>query len=188
MHSANHSIAVCHSLALAISGTRTVDEIHQTALDALTRGLGVSRASILLFDADGVMRFTAWRGLSETYRQAVEGHSRGRRTPSIPQPIVVPDVAEEPRSRRSCRPSRPKGIAGMAFIPLVSLGRVVGKFMVYLDEPRALTDEELQLASLIAAHVAFAVSAPGPRARPGAAKRSCVTCSTPRRSAPGTGT
>ena len=66
MHSANHSIAVCHSLALAISGTRTVDEIHQTALDALTRGLGVSRASILLFDADGVMRFTAWRGLSDT--------------------------------------------------------------------------------------------------------------------------
>ena len=45
----------------------------------------------------------------------------------------------------------------MAFIPLVSLGRLVGKFMVYLDEPRTLTDEELQLASLIAAHVAFAV-------------------------------
>ena len=59
MHSATHSIAVCHSLALAISGTRTVDEVYQTALDALTRGLGVSRASILLFDAGGVMRFTA---------------------------------------------------------------------------------------------------------------------------------
>ena len=45
----------------------------------------------------------------------------------------------------------------MAFIPLISLGRLVGKFMVYLDEPRALGDEDLQLASLIAAHVAFAV-------------------------------
>ena len=46
----------------------------------------------------------------------------------------------------------------MAFIPLVSLGRVIGKFMVYLDEPRALTpNEDLQLAALIAAHVAFAV-------------------------------
>ena len=59
MHSAAHSIAVCHSLALAISGTRTVDEIYETALDALTRGLGVSRAAILVFDTAGVMRFTA---------------------------------------------------------------------------------------------------------------------------------
>jgi hypothetical protein len=35
----------------------------------------VSRASILLFDPDGVMRFKASRGLSEAYRAAVEGHA-----------------------------------------------------------------------------------------------------------------
>jgi PAS domain S-box-containing protein len=157
MHSATHSIAVCHSLALAISGTRTVDEIHQTALDALTRGLGVSRASILLFDAGGVMRFTAWRGLSDAYRQAVEGHSPWTPDAVEPQPIVVPDVTKDASLAPFLPTIQAEGIAGMAFIPLVSLGRIVGKFMVYLDEPRTLTDEEVQLAALIAAHVAFAV-------------------------------
>jgi PAS domain S-box-containing protein len=157
MHSANHSIAVCHSLALAISGTRTVDEIHQTALDALTRGLGVSRASILLFDDGGVMRFTAWRGLSDGYRRAVEGHSPWTADAVDPQPIVVPDVTKDAALAPFLPTIQAEGIRGMAFIPLISLGRLVGKFMVYLDEPRILTDEELQLAALIAAHVAFAV-------------------------------
>jgi PAS domain S-box-containing protein len=156
MHS-THSIAVCHSLALAISGTRTVDEIYQTALDALTRGLGVSRTSILLFDAGGVMRFTAWRGLSDAYRDAVEGHSPWTPDAVEPQPIAVADVTKDASLAPFLSTIQAEGIAGMAFIPLVSLGRLVGKFMVYLDEPRTLTDEELQLASLIAAHVAFAV-------------------------------
>src|SRR3954468_22595788 len=115
MHSANHSIAVCHSLALAISGARTVDEIHQTALDALTRGLGVSRASILLFDAAGVMRFTAWRGLSDTYRQAVEGHSPWTPDTLDPQPIVVPDVAADASLASFLPTIQAEGIAGMAF-------------------------------------------------------------------------
>ena len=59
MNATNHSIGVCQSLARAISGTRSVDEIYDIALDALTSGLGASRASILLFDAEAVMRFTA---------------------------------------------------------------------------------------------------------------------------------
>jgi PAS domain S-box-containing protein len=157
MHSANHSIAVCHSLALAISGTRTVDEIYRIALDALTRGLEVSRASILLADAAGTMRFTAWRGLSDAYRQAVEGHTPWAADAVDPQPIVVPDVTKEASLAALLPAIEAEGIAGMAFIPLVSLGRVIGKFMLYLDEPRALTDDELQLAAVIAAHVAFAV-------------------------------
>ncbi|MEO5819770.1 MAG: ATP-binding protein [Vicinamibacteraceae bacterium] len=157
MHAANHAIAVCHSLALAIGGTRTVDEIYQTALDALTTGLGVSRASILLFDSTGDMRFTAWRGLSETYRQAVEGHSPWSADAVGPQPIVVPDVTKDASLARFLPIIQAEGIAGMAFIPLVSLGRVIGKFMVYLDEPRELSDDDLQLAAVIAAHVAFAV-------------------------------
>jgi len=157
MHSAKQSIAVCHSLALAINGTRTVDEIYQTALDALTRGLGVSRASILLFDSDDVMRFTAWRGLSDDYRRAVEGHSPWTPDAVDPQPIVVPDVTAEPSLAPFLATIEAEGIVGLAFVPLVSHGRVVGKFMLYLDAPQVLSDEDMELASVIAAHVSFAV-------------------------------
>ena len=37
--------------------------MYDAALDAMRDALGARRASILLFDRDGVMRFVAWRGL-----------------------------------------------------------------------------------------------------------------------------
>ena len=48
LQSANSLVAVCSA-----------------ALDAIRDALGCDRASVLLFDADGVMRFVAWRGLSD---------------------------------------------------------------------------------------------------------------------------
>jgi PAS domain S-box-containing protein len=45
----------------------------------------------------------------------------------------------------------------MSFIPLVSLGKVIGKFMLYYGEPHELSADELQLAGVIASQVAFAV-------------------------------
>ena len=42
-------------------------------LDGVVRLLDVQRASILTFDDEGVMRFRAWRGLSDAYRCATDG-------------------------------------------------------------------------------------------------------------------
>jgi hypothetical protein len=53
----------------------TQNDVYEAALDTISRALGCSRASILLFDGTGIMRFAAWRGLSDGYRRAVEGHS-----------------------------------------------------------------------------------------------------------------
>jgi PAS domain S-box-containing protein len=154
---ATRAIGVCLRLTQAISRTRTVEDIYTAALDALAEGLGISRASILLFDDDGVMRFKASRGLSDGYRRAVEGHTPWSPDTPDPEPIVVADVRLEPSLAPYLPTIAAEGIAAMAFIPLVSPGRVIGKFMVYHDAPRALTADELQLAGLIAAHVAFAV-------------------------------
>ncbi|MGE3513312.1 MAG: PAS domain-containing protein, partial [Vicinamibacterales bacterium] len=150
-------MAVCLRLTLAIGDTRTVEDIYATALDALSDGLGVSRASILLFDDDGVMRFKAYRRLSDAYRRAVEGHTPWRPDTPQPAPIVVRDVADDPTLTPYLATIRAEGIAAMAFIPLVSLGRVIGKFMLYYDVPREPSPEEMQLATLIASQVAFAV-------------------------------
>jgi PAS domain S-box-containing protein len=153
----NSHFGVCLSLTQAISRTRTVEEIYATALDALGEGLGVTRASILLFDPDGVMRFKAYRGLSEQYRAAVEGHTPW--TPDTPdaEPIVVADVTDDASLAAFLPVIRAEGIGAMAFIPLVSRGRVIGKFMLYYPGPHALRADEIQLAGLIASQVAFAV-------------------------------
>ena len=52
----------------------TPNDVYEAALDAITGALGCTRASVLLFDDTGIMRFAAWRGLSDAYRRAVEGH------------------------------------------------------------------------------------------------------------------
>jgi PAS domain S-box-containing protein len=150
-------VGVCLTLTQAISTTRTVDEIYAIALDTLADGLGVSRAAILLFDPDGVMRFKAWRRISNEYRATVEGHTPWQPDTHDPQPLVVPDVTQDPSLAAYLPTIEREGIAAMAFIPLVSVGRVIGKFMLYYDVPHELSPDELQLAGIIAALVAFAV-------------------------------
>ena len=153
----DRSVAVSLSLAQAISRTRTVEEVYGTALDALALGLRVDRSSILLFDPDGVMRFKASRGLSDTYRRAVEGHTPWAPDAPNPEPIVVADVTKDRGLSPFLETIVAEGIAAMAFIPLVSLNRVIGKFMLYFETPHAPSLGDLQLASVIAAQVAFAV-------------------------------
>jgi nitrogen-specific signal transduction histidine kinase/GAF domain-containing protein len=151
-------LAVCLTLTQAISRARTVAEICTIALDALDDGLGVRRASILLFDEDDVMRFTAWRHLSDTYRAAVEGHTPWTPQDADAQPIGVGDVTREPSLAAFLDTIQAEGIAAMGFIPLVSLDRVIGKFMLYYDVPHEMSEGERQMAAVIASQVAFAVA------------------------------
>ncbi|HKB80811.1 MAG TPA: hypothetical protein VKH35_13945, partial [Thermoanaerobaculia bacterium] len=57
----------------SLSRASTLPEVYSAALDALQQGLGMERASILLFDEHAFMGFVAWRGISEQYRAAVNG-------------------------------------------------------------------------------------------------------------------
>ena len=69
-----------------------VGEIHDASLDAILPAMDCDRASILLFDKEKVMRFVAWRGLSERYRKAVEGHSPWKPDAKSPKPVCINDV------------------------------------------------------------------------------------------------
>ena len=149
---------MCLALTKAISNSRTVEEIYEVALDALEQGLQVSRASIQLFDPDGVMRFKAFRGVSQAYRLAVAGYTPWKADSTDVDAIVVEDVTREPSLLPYLPAIRADGIAALSFIPLVHRGAVIGKFMLYSEVPRRLTLDELQLAGVIASQVAFAVA------------------------------
>ncbi len=76
--SAEASIAklqLLYQMADAVARDTPLEEIYAIALRSLTWAVGADRAAILLVDEDGVLRFKAWQGLSDTYRAAVEGHS-----------------------------------------------------------------------------------------------------------------
>src|SRR5690606_25404113 len=123
----------------ALVRARDLDEVYGHALDAVVEAAGADRASLLLFDADGVLRFKAWRGLSDAYRAAVEGHSPWTPDTRDPAPIVVPDVAADEALAAYRGVIQAEGIAALAFIPLVADGCLLGKFMAYFDRPHGLT-------------------------------------------------
>jgi signal transduction histidine kinase len=91
------------------------------------------------------------------YRRAVEGHTPWSPGQPAPQPIVVPDVRRD-ESLRDYRPVFAReNIRALAFIPLVSRQRTIGKFMLYWDRPHTPPREALDAAMTIGALIGLAV-------------------------------
>jgi GAF domain-containing protein len=133
----------------------TSTDVYEAALDTITRALGCSRASILLFDDAGIMRFAAWRGLSDAYRRAVEGHSPWAREIKDPQPICIQDM--EAANLPEPLKVRAEQIGALAFIPLVANGALIGKFTTYYDARHVFSEAELALALTIARQLGFSL-------------------------------
>ena len=135
----------------------SLEQIYDAALDAIVAALHCSRASILRCDADGVMRFAAWRGLSDRYRNAVEGHSPWTAGETNPDPVCLADTAAADLDPAIGGAVKREGIGALAFIPLMAKGRLVGKFMSYYDAPREFKREDLDLALTLARQLGFAI-------------------------------
>ncbi|MCX4239829.1 GAF domain-containing sensor histidine kinase [Paraliomyxa miuraensis] len=140
-----------------VARATTVEEVYGAAMDCLEQAVGVRRSSVLLFDDEGVMRFVAWRGLSDAYRQAVEGHTPWKPGTRGAEPLMVPNVDEDP-ALADYRPLlHGEGIAALAFVPLQLGDVLLGKFMLYFGRPHVVPQTELVLVQAIAGHVAFAI-------------------------------
>ena len=136
---------------------QSLDDMYESALDAILHAVRCQRASILLFDSAGVMRFVRWHGLSDEYRRAVEGHSPWTPDVSNPTPVCIGDIASADLSGDLKRTVTDEGIGALAFIPLMAQGRLVGKFMAYFDEPHAFEPAEIDLVITIARQLGFSI-------------------------------
>ncbi|HLU48829.1 MAG TPA: PAS domain S-box protein, partial [Planctomycetota bacterium] len=144
-------------LSRAVVRARSVGDVAEAALDTVIEATRADRASLLLFDEQNVTRFRAWRRLSPRYRAAVEGHSPWGPEDSDAIPIAVADVLTD-QSLETVRDTiTGEGIRALAFVPLIHDDRVLGKFMVYYDQPHNFSPDELRLAETIANQVAFAI-------------------------------
>ncbi|HEY0479155.1 MAG TPA: GAF domain-containing protein [Kofleriaceae bacterium] len=147
-----------YRFAHAAASADKVEHVFDAGLDAIEATLGTDRAAVLLFDDDGVMRFRAWRKLSDGYRSAVEGHSPWSRDTVAPQPVLVDDVDADVSLCAYGPLFRTEQIRSLAFVPLVTRGKLLGKFMVYHREPHVFSTTEIDLASAIGNHLASVVS------------------------------
>jgi PAS domain S-box-containing protein len=149
--------AALYAFTEGLQRASSVGAVYDFALDAIRRALNCQRASILLSDTSGVMRFVAWRGLSDGYRAAVEGHSPWLPDDTDPHPVCFADAAQADLPDPLKRTVLAESIGAVAFIPLCLGDRLIGKFMAYYDQPHAFADEEINAALAIARHLSFGI-------------------------------
>ena len=150
-------LQIVYEMAATVAAASSLEVVYDQALGALTQAAGADRAAVLLCDADGVLRFEASSGLSESYRRAVEGHAPWPPAPADPAPVLVPDVEADP-GLASLRPLlRAEGIHALASVPLTHRSRLLGTFMLYYDAAHRFSDDEIRIARTIASHIALAV-------------------------------
>jgi signal transduction histidine kinase len=151
---ARNDVETLYELIASLNRLDDIEAIYDYALHSVLRISRSQRAAILLFDDNGVMRFRAHQGLSDMYRAAVEGHSPWKRDESFPAPIAVADTEADPAWASYRDVFRAEGIRALAFVPIVHQRKLIGKFMLYRDEPRPFAPRDLQLTATIAVHVA----------------------------------
>ena len=135
-------IRLCHDLAHAT----TLEQMFTSVVDALVVGTGVTRASVLTFDESGVMRFRAAHGLSDAYKRRVDGHSPWTVDTVNPDAILVDDASTHPAAHGLEEVFASEGIGALAFLPLCGDGRLLGKFMLYREQPSDWRDVDLDFA------------------------------------------
>ncbi len=147
-HAANMQLIVrlCHELANASS----LPAMFDAAVEVLTAGTGFARTAVLTLTPTGAMHFRAWRGISQAYRDRVNGHSPWPADAVDPQEILVDDVASHPVTRGLTDVFRAEKIGALVFLPLVGGGRLLGKFMLYATEPTDWQRVDLPFARAVA--------------------------------------
>src|SRR6202035_4131778 len=96
----------------------SLNDVYEATLDAIIAALHCRRASIQRFDSEGVMRFAAWRGLSDNYRHAVDGHSPWTAEAVNPEPVCVSDIDRARFNAEIKAAAKQEGIGALAFVPL----------------------------------------------------------------------
>ncbi len=176
LHEATLARRVAHQTSLynftdRLQRVGSIRDVYAAALDAITEALGCERASILLLDDDGVMRFVQARGLSEEYQRAVEGHSPWAIDHKNPQPVCIGDVSRAELASDVRSALNAEGIGSLAFVPLTRDGRLIGKFMVYYREAHEFIADEVELSVLIARQLTFNIDRLNADARRAQAER-----------------
>jgi PAS domain S-box-containing protein len=144
-----------YKLADRLHRRNTMKGIFDAALDAILDAFQCDRASILLFDEAGVIRFVAWHGLSEAYRKATDGNSPWKSDEKKAQPIAYDDIQKADLDDELKTIIAGESIGSLAFIPLVYEEKLIGKFTVYFNEPHTFNNKEVELSLTIGRQIAF---------------------------------
>jgi GAF domain-containing protein len=154
---ANRQRDALYLLSEQLHRANSINDIYDAAMSAIESALVCDRSAILLFDENGVMQFVASSGLSDDYRRAVTGHSPWKVDEADAVPIDIADVANADLDEKLKSTVLREDIRAVAFVPLVSDGALIGKFMAYFRNPYVFTKDDLAVSLAIARQLAFSI-------------------------------
>lgn len=128
----------------------TLKTVYRKAVQGVMELLKAQRAAILIFGQDQKPHFVAWEGLSKDYRSKVDGHCPWNLFDIAASPIYIPNVALSELDTTLKETLKQEGIGALGFFPLVGPDKLLGKFMVYYDQPTNFSSEELHFAQILA--------------------------------------
>jgi PAS domain S-box-containing protein len=146
-----------YEIAEMVNRAETFTELYEKGLETIQSLLNVDRAAILLIDEHGVMRFKAWRGLSDNYVWLVEARTSRKKDPSDLCYILVSNIDESNMHPQLQAVNHGEGIHALACIPLTIGTRLIGKLMVYFNQPHVLTEGEVSVSQAIARTLALGI-------------------------------
>ncbi len=146
-----------HKLTKAIISSVKLESTFELVFDILEDSMNIKRASILMFDDQDVMRFIAWRGISETYRHAVDGHSPWTPEHKNPEPVIIADVDTDQTMPEYREIFKKENIQALVFVPLTFNEHVIGKVMLYAKSSYDFSEGEIQLAQTLGNQVIAAI-------------------------------
>ena len=151
-------IDALYRIADAIARTTSLDELFDEAVETLLDATDADRASILLYDDAGVDALPSPGAASPTSTaRATEGHSPWTADAVDPRAGARPGRRRRRlRAGRSRLPSCARASARSPSSRSSTHGRLLGKFMLYRDEPHDWLDREVRLCRTIANHLASA--------------------------------
>ena len=135
----------------------SLEDAYSVTIQSILTVIKADRASILLVDAVGRVRFKAWEGLSQEYRMVTEGHFPWEISDLKAQPICISDImkADLPEELRAT--ILKDGIHACAFIPLIGKNQLLGKFMMYHNQIHTYESDEINIAKVIAANLSTVI-------------------------------
>jgi PAS domain S-box-containing protein len=134
-------------------------EVADAVLDRLgAADLSVARAAVLVYAEDGVCRFVSFRGLSSEYCRTVEGHCPWKQGVMDAAPIVVGDIHADSTLASYTELFTREGIGSLAFIPLATDQGVVGKIMLYANQPGGISQLQVDGTEAVAVIAGMSVA------------------------------
>ncbi len=143
----------------------SLGEVLEGVVVALEELMPGSRCSVLLLDADGVLRHGAAPSLPDAYSAAIDGLAPGPTAGScgtavyLGTQVVAVDVSTDARWEQFRELARKHDIAACWSSPIRSRSKIVGTFAVYDRQPHEPDDRERELvrrfthlASIAVAH------------------------------------